>query len=102
MFQDPAIKTMKGYKPYDDGVREDIFIKDENGDILEGQVWPGKTAYPDFFNPNTSLYWFNQIKEFHEKFHFDGLWIVSIHTYTFFFYKKTVHKKFRIPKTVRS
>ena len=42
------------------------------------KVWPGVTVYPDFTNPNTTEWWYNQIKAFHEQVGFDGLWTVNI------------------------
>lgn len=41
------------------------------------QVWPGTTAFPDFFNPATDDYWLQHAKSFHDLIPFDGLWIVS-------------------------
>lgn len=55
----------------------DVFIKDYKGNYLQGVVWPGNTVFPDFFKPNTSEYWYNQIKNFYDNtIKFDGLWIV--------------------------
>lgn len=42
------------------------------------QVWPGLTAYPDFSNDATYEWWYDNLKSFHEKVPFDGLWIVSM------------------------
>lgn len=75
LMTDPAISTTTGYEPYDDGVENNIFIKDDKDKILVGKVWPGDTAFPDFFNPNTSIYWHKHISNFHELIKFDGLWI---------------------------
>ena len=38
---DPAIKVEHGYAPYEDAVRDDLFIKNADGSILVGKVWPG-------------------------------------------------------------
>ena len=46
--------------------------------LLLGQVWPGLTAYPDFSSDVTHEWWYDNLKRFHEKVPFDGLWIVSI------------------------
>ena len=78
IMADPAISSTqpKGkYKPFDDGIKMDIFIKDYKGDILIGKVWPGKTAFPDFFHPNAFNYWLAQAQDFHKKIPFDGLWL---------------------------
>lgn len=41
-------------------------------------MWPGLTAYPDFSNDATYEWWYDNLKSFHEKVPFDGLWIVSM------------------------
>ncbi|GFS15039.1 lysosomal alpha-glucosidase [Elysia marginata] len=78
IMADPAISSTQPsgtYKPFDDGRKMDIFIKDNKGKILIGKVWPGKTAFPDFFHPKAYDYWLEQAREFHKKIPFDGLWI---------------------------
>ena len=40
------------------------------------KVWPGKTAFPDFTNPNTVEWWTDVAAAFHEIVPFDGMWIV--------------------------
>ncbi|GFR99078.1 lysosomal alpha-glucosidase [Elysia marginata] len=78
IMADPAISSSQpagSYPPFDDGKRLDTFVKTENGDILVGKVWPGETAFPDFFHPNAYTYWYTQAKQFHDKIAFDGLWI---------------------------
>lgn len=46
--------------------------------VLPCQVWPGLTAYPDFTSDVTHEWWYDNLKRFHDKVPFDGLWIVSI------------------------
>ncbi len=36
-------------------------MQDRNGNIFIGQVWPGKTAFPDFLNPKATQYWQDQV-----------------------------------------
>ncbi len=51
---DPAIANhTEDYPPFTSGVSQDIFVKNEDGGILWGMVWPNVTAYPDFGNPAT-------------------------------------------------
>ncbi|KAM3846334.1 lysosomal alpha-glucosidase isoform 3-T3 [Vipera latastei] len=38
-------------------------------------VWPGPTAFPDFTNPETHQWWYDMVKDFHDKVPFDGMWI---------------------------
>ncbi|NXA43466.1 LYAG glucosidase, partial [Eudromia elegans] len=78
MIVDPGISSSGPpgtYKPYDDGLRRGVFIRNATGQPLIGKVWPGPTAFPDFTNPETREWWYDMLKEFHEQVPFDGLWI---------------------------
>lgn len=83
MILDPGVSASepKGtYPPYDDGIAQDIFIKNEDGSVFVGKVWnPNSTVFPDFTNPKVDKYWTKQIRKLHELIPFDGLWIVSYH-----------------------
>jgi alpha-glucosidase (family GH31 glycosyl hydrolase) len=72
---DPGIPYEKGYAPYDQGVEKNVFIKNSNGNIFVGKVWPGYTAYPDFTHPNASDFWYGLVSEFMNGVDVDGLWI---------------------------
>ncbi|XP_054285968.1 lysosomal alpha-glucosidase-like [Macrosteles quadrilineatus] len=65
------------YPPYDEGLKDGVFIMDPSEDKpFITKVWNDKaTVFPDFFNPKTDAYWTRQIKQLHDKFAFDGLWI---------------------------
>jgi alpha-glucosidase (family GH31 glycosyl hydrolase) len=63
------------YKPYTEGVEMDIFVKDIQGNNYMGQVWPGPTHFPDWFHPNATEYWTNQLSAWHSLAEFDGIWI---------------------------
>ncbi len=54
---DPGVKKEKGYKAYDTGMKKDCFIKDETGKVYIGQVWPGKSAFPDFLQEKVRRWW---------------------------------------------
>jgi alpha-glucosidase (family GH31 glycosyl hydrolase) len=41
----------------------------------DGKVWPGYTAFPDWFAPNASSWWREQIAGFLHGVPYDGLWI---------------------------
>lgn len=46
--------------------------------MLAGVVWPGVTAFPDWFHPNTENYWVNEFAQFFDAqtgVDIDGLWI---------------------------
>ncbi|KAL1919422.1 uncharacterized protein VTP21DRAFT_2115 [Calcarisporiella thermophila] len=72
---DPGIKIERGHLPYDEGVQLDIFLKNEKGKNIVGNVWPGYTLFPDFLNPKTSEWWERHIRDFSKRVEFDGLWI---------------------------
>jgi len=57
------------------GLKNNIFVQDPNGTYVEGQVWPGKVNYPDFFNPNTSLFWHLGLRKLYQQVNFSGIWL---------------------------
>ncbi len=46
-----------GYKPYDEGVAGDHFVKNPDGSIYVGTVWPGKSVFPDFTQKSSRDWW---------------------------------------------
>jgi len=63
---DPGIKLEEGYEPYEDGLKNDVFVKYPDGINYEGEVWPGWCHFPDFTNPKVRDWWakyFKQLKE---------------------------------------
>ncbi|NXS86262.1 LYAG glucosidase, partial [Erpornis zantholeuca] len=63
------------YKPYDEGLKRGVFIRNATGQPLIGKVWPGPTAFPDFTNPETHEWWHDMVKDFHQQVPFDGMWL---------------------------
>lgn len=61
---DPGIKIEPGYKTYEEGIRQDVFIKYPDGTNYSGQVWPGWCHFPDFTNPKTRAWWKEQFQEY--------------------------------------
>ena len=59
---DPGIKEEKGYKPYDEGMEQEVFIKYPDGQPYTGEVWPGWCHFPDFTNPDTREWWKNNLR----------------------------------------
>lgn len=59
---DPGIKVERGYETYEDGMRQDVFLKYPDGENYSGQVWPGWCHFPDFTNPKTRDWWGSQFK----------------------------------------
>lgn len=61
---DPGIKIEEGYKAFEDGIRNDVFLKYPDGSYYSGQVWPGWCHFPDFTNPATREWWKVQFKDY--------------------------------------
>lgn len=53
-----------GYKPYDDGIAGDHFVKNPDGSNYVGVVWPGKAVFPDFTQKRSREWWGTLFKEF--------------------------------------
>ncbi|NWS64217.1 LYAG glucosidase, partial [Chunga burmeisteri] len=78
MIVDPGISSSGPpgtYKPYDEGLKRGVFIRNATGQPLIGKLWPGPTAFPDFTNPETHEWWHDLVKDFHDQVPFDGMWI---------------------------
>jgi alpha-glucosidase len=77
MMVDPAV-AYQNYPAFNNGVADDAFLKFSNGSIYQGVVWPGVTAFPDWFGPKTQEYWNNEFTTFFnptDGVDIDGLWI---------------------------
>jgi len=46
-----------GYKPYDTGIAGDHFVKNPDGSIYSGVVWPGPAVFPDFTQKSSRDWW---------------------------------------------
>jgi alpha-glucosidase len=46
-----------GYKPYDEGIAGDHFVKNPDGSTYVGVVWPGKAVFPDFTQKASREWW---------------------------------------------
>ena len=54
----------------------DIFIKSNyTKKPLIGKVWPGKTVFPDFSNPNIDKFWNKGLEDYYNKVNYDGIWL---------------------------
>lgn len=55
---DPGVKAEDGYSVYEDGKNQGFFCKraDGKGDFI-GAVWPGPSAFPDFFREDVRKWW---------------------------------------------
>ena len=56
-----------GYKPYDEGIAGDHFVKNPDGSIYSGVVWPGKAVFPDFTRRASREWWGSLYSDFVSK-----------------------------------
>ena len=54
---DPGVKVDKGYKIYDEGLKEGYFATDKDRIVYKNKVWPGDSVYPDFMSSKTRKWW---------------------------------------------
>ncbi len=54
---DPGIKYDPGYAVFDQARAQNLLCKTPGGAIYVGQVWPGRTAFPDFSKAETRAFW---------------------------------------------
>ncbi|XP_072508617.1 uncharacterized protein [Notamacropus eugenii] len=74
---DPAIATESlNYGPYNRGSDMKIWVNASDGVTpIIGEVWPGKTVFPDYTNPKCAQWWAEEFRLFYEEIKFDGIWI---------------------------
>ncbi|MCR8746578.1 glycoside hydrolase family 31 protein [Romboutsia lituseburensis] len=56
---DPGVKVDKGYKIYDEGLKNGYFATDKNSIVYTNWVWPGNSVFPDFMNSDVRRWWSN-------------------------------------------
>lgn len=50
-------------------------MKNPDGSLYIGDVWPGYTVFPDWHSGGAGAWWSNEIVEWHRKLAIDGIWI---------------------------
>lgn len=57
------------YEPYNTGIAGDHFVKNPDGSVYVGTVWPGPSVFPDFTRQSTRAWW----GQLYSKFVSDGV-----------------------------
>ena len=52
------------YTPYATGMQRDVFVKNPDGSVFVGPVWPGDSVFPDFTLTKARDWWGEQYKDF--------------------------------------
>jgi alpha-glucosidase len=48
LITDLHVAKVPGSKPYEEGLAHDYFVKNPDGSVYVGKVWPGDSVFPDF------------------------------------------------------
>ncbi|HEX4005037.1 MAG TPA: TIM-barrel domain-containing protein [Acidobacteriaceae bacterium] len=54
-----------GYVPYDSGMAGDDFVKNPDGTVYTGTVWPGPSVFPDFTRRQARAWWGSLYRNFY-------------------------------------
>ncbi len=54
---DPGTKLENGYFMHDEGITNDYFVKDTDGNVYINAVWPGDSNFPDFGRREVRQWW---------------------------------------------
>jgi alpha-glucosidase len=71
---DPGVKAEPGYAVFEEGRRRNVFCKTESGNLYVGQVWPGRTVFPDFSRAESRTWW-SDLNAKHLESGIAGIWI---------------------------
>lgn len=73
---DAGIKYGKDDPYYVLGEKMNTFIKSAvKKRTLVGKVWPGAAVFPDWYHPNSTLFWHKGLGDLHAQAAFDGVWL---------------------------
>lgn len=70
---DPGVKFDKQYAVFEEGAERNLFCKTESGQMYIGQVWPGRTAFPDFVKEEARAWW-GRLNAEHVESGLAGIW----------------------------
>jgi alpha-glucosidase len=72
---DAGIKIEKNYLPYETIIKNECYMKNKNGNIFIGKVWPGNCIFIDFTNQKSSDLWKDFIKNWINYSNTRGCWL---------------------------
>nr|WP_276108306.1 glycoside hydrolase family 31 protein [Listeria costaricensis] len=70
---DPGVKKDVDYSVYQEGIKNRYFCEKLEGDVYYGEVWPGESAFPDFFQPEVQNWW-GDLHQFYTDLGIRGIW----------------------------
>lgn len=75
LIEELLIYTNFSYPPFDRGNESNAFLRNPDGTLYIGSVWPGYTVFPDFLSAGGEPWWIGEMETWHEQIPFDGAWI---------------------------
>ena len=70
---DPGVKHEPGYRVFDEARERGLLCRTEGGDVYVGEVWPGRTAFPDFVDEEARAWW-GELNAAHVASGLAGIW----------------------------
>lgn len=55
-----------GYAPFNSGLAGNHFLKNPDGSLYIGKVWPGQSVFPDFMEKSTREWWGSLYRDFYD------------------------------------
>lgn len=71
----PNNETDQKYLVFFDGQDQDVFLKNPDGSLYIGAVWPGYSVFPDFLANNTYSWWKDALEDWRDNVQYDGIWL---------------------------
>ncbi len=70
---DPGVKAEPGFSVYDSGTEIDAWVRTAEGEVYQGEVWPGWCVFPDFTRADVRAWWADLYTDFIAQ-GIDGVW----------------------------
>ncbi|MEM9931937.1 MAG: TIM-barrel domain-containing protein, partial [Bacteroidota bacterium] len=71
---DPGIRVDEAYETYTSGIKEDVFCRRVDGELMLGPVWPPLCVWPDYTRPEVREWWGKQYKKLYKTDGVSGFW----------------------------
>ena len=75
LILNPGVIIKTNYEAYTEGIKKDIFVKDQLNQPFIGCLWNKMIHNPDFMNQKTVSYWSDMLEDLHNKAKFSGIWL---------------------------
>lgn len=69
----PGVRIDPNYPVYLDGIKNNVFLRQPDGEPVAAATWPGLCHFPDFTGPNTRAWWARCLKDLFDQ-GLDGIW----------------------------